>query len=150
MRQVFPIGLLVAGLASSPAYSQALQNMLDQLAAPATTVEAPVVVNGRFSDVGEQALVVSFETKPEIRLVADPGMTVTPLFSEGVTWLADGEVELRYEGEEYFEPLPTIRIPFAAEDADEVRARINYAFCVIDEQCLFGEAVVEVDLSDLE
>ena len=40
----------------------------------------------------------------------------------------------------YFAEPPTVRVPFAHEDGRPVEAKVEYAYCLVDYQCLFGEA----------
>ena len=45
-------------------------------------------------------------------------------------------------GRDYFAAPPTIRVPFAGEDGKPVEAEVEYAYCLVDYQCLFGETKV--------
>ncbi len=130
------------------AASQELQSLLDRIASNKVDTSNSIQVDARISDVAGYALVVSIEPEATVRLVSDPGIRVTPLLSEGVIWNTAGSVEVRDTDHDYFDVAPTIRLPFTENAARTVRARVEYAYCIIDQQCLFGEQFVEVALDN--
>lgn len=89
-------------------------------------------------------LVVTLVPKGEVKLVADPGIVITPLPRDGVTWRTAEPVSRIEPGGDYFAEPPTLRVPFAGEDGKPVEATVEYAYCLVDYQCLFGEARVSV------
>jgi hypothetical protein len=42
----------------------------------------------------------------------------------------------------YFDDPPILRLPFDGGDGKPVKASVEYAYCLVDYQCLFGEATV--------
>ena len=88
------------------------------------------------------ALVVSFATEGDVKLVADPGIVVEPLGRNGLTWDSPEPVEKKTVGLDYFSAPPVIKLPFAEEDGEPIEARVEYAYCFVDYQCLFGEQIV--------
>jgi hypothetical protein len=90
------------------------------------------------------ALVVVVEPRGKFKLVADPGITITPTPQPGVEWLVplphrhvDPEIS-------YFTPPATVRLPFQADGAAPLEILVEYAYCVVDYQCFFGEEVLQV------
>lgn len=89
-------------------------------------------------------VVVVIEPRGSFKLVADPGITVTPTAQPGVQWLVplphrhvDSEIQ-------YFTPPATVRLPFRAQGEAPLEILVEYAYCVVDYQCLFGEEVLTV------
>ena len=60
--------------------------------------------------------------RAQVKLVADPGVTVTPVPRDGVAWAAATPVSAVEPGRDYFAEPPTIRVPFAGEDGKPVEA----------------------------
>jgi hypothetical protein len=119
-----------------------LASLLGKLA-PASVPQGSVEVMGWIErDGGVQALVVTLVAKGKVKLVADPGVTVTPVPREGIAWNAEEPVSAIDAHADYFAEPPTIRIPFAGEDGKPVEADVEYAYCLVDYQCLFGTAKV--------
>jgi hypothetical protein len=89
-------------------------------------------------------LVVRREPRGQIKLIADPGITVTPTPRPGLarrTELPYRQVDPEIE---YFSPPATVRLPFTAGDDAPVELRVEYAYCVVDFQCFFGEETLTV------
>jgi hypothetical protein len=124
------------------AAAEPLSALLGQIA-PAKAPEGTVDVVGWVERDGTKPeLVVTLIPKGRVKLVADPGVVVTPVARDGVEWAAAQPVS-RVEGSRsYFAEPPTIRLPFAGEDGKPVEAAVEYAYCLVDYQCLFGEARV--------
>ena len=131
---VLPAGAAVA--------AEPLAALLGQIA-PAKAPEGSVDVVSWVERNGAQPeLVVTLVPKGRVKLVADPGMTVTPVARDGVAWASAAPVSEVDSGRDYFEAPPTIRVSFSGEDGKPVQAAVEYAYCLIDYQCLFGETTV--------
>ena len=116
--------------------------LLDRLApakAPQGTVE---VVSWIERSGARPELVVTFVPKGRAKLVADPGVSITPVPRPGVTWASETPVSATVPGQDYFAAPPTVRVAFVGEDGQPVEAAVEYAYCLVDHQCLFGEARV--------
>jgi hypothetical protein len=133
---------LVLPMAASAAAAEPLATLLDQIA-PAKAPEGSVDVVGWVErDGARPELVVTLVPKGQVKLVADPGIVVTPVARDGVEWAAVQPVSRVDGSRSYFAEPPTIRLPFAGEDGKPVEAAVEYAYCLVDYQCLFGEARV--------
>jgi hypothetical protein len=133
---------LVLPMAASAAAAEPLATLLDQIA-PAKAPEGSVDVVGWVEHDGARPeLVVTLVPKGQVKLVADPGIVVTPVARDGVEWAAVQPVSRVDGSRSYFAEPPTIRLPFAGEDGKPVEASVEYAYCLVDYQCLFGEARV--------
>ncbi|MFO1069798.1 MAG: hypothetical protein U1E14_14865 [Geminicoccaceae bacterium] len=132
----------LAVVALPAAASDNLQNLLDNLAPPAVP-QGSVDVTGWIETSPEgQELVVSLVPHGAAKLVGDPGITVTPL----PTPAAGEPVALVKPDEPYLKEPPQVRVPLAAMPAGApVEAQVDYAYCLADYQCLFGEARVRVE-----
>jgi hypothetical protein len=86
------------------------------------------------------ALVIQLVPRGGARLVADPGIVASGVTSPGLAWAAE-EVKLQESGVSYFATPPVVRLPFQGQ-VPSVTARVEYAYCIVDWQCLFGDAVV--------
>ena len=132
-------GMLVAGGAMA---TEPLSSMLAKLA-PAKPPEGSIdVVSWVERDGASPELVVTLVPKGQVKLVADPGVTVTPVARDGVAWSGSGPVSRVEADQGYFAEPPTVRVPFAHEDGRPVEAKVEYAYCLVDYQCLFGTAKV--------
>jgi hypothetical protein len=128
--------------AAEPSVSDLLQRLAPKAAAPGASVEVLAWAEGT---PPARTLVVTFATKGEAKLVADPGVSVRPLPRAGLTW-ADAEPAVRLvPGRDYFAAPPILRLPFRSA-AGPVEAHVEYAYCLVARQCLFGEETVRVDL----
>ncbi len=90
------------------------------------------------------AVVVAVAPRAGVKLVADPGITVTPTERPGIAWdtpLPRRKVE---PGVDYFTPPATVRLPFTATDDRPVELRVEYAYCVVNFQCFLGEKTLSV------
>ena len=120
--------------------AESLSTLLGQIA-PAKAPEGTVEVMGWVERDGTRPeLVVTLIPKGQVKLVADPGVVVTPVPRDGIEWAAAQPVSRADGGRGYFAEPPTIRLPFAGEDGWPVEAAVEYAYCLVDYQCLFGEA----------
>jgi hypothetical protein len=134
---------LPGGVPATPPLDALIQQF--QAGAPPTTdgVELDAWVE-RTAD-GRQ-VVVEIEPQGALKLVADPGITITPTVRPGVTWLlplphrhVDPQVD-------YFAPPALVRLPFAMSDHRPLELLVEYAYCVVDFQCFFGEETLTVAL----
>ncbi|HEX5796244.1 MAG TPA: hypothetical protein VFY19_10405 [Geminicoccaceae bacterium] len=92
-------------------------------------------------------IVVVVAPRGATKLVADPGITVTPTARPGLAWgtaLPYRKVEPEVE---YFTPPATLRLPFTSRDREPVELLVEYAWCVVDFQCFFGEETLKVALN---
>lgn len=144
-----PSAALILAIAATAATApvgagQPLGSLLDQLA-PAKVPEGSVeVLSWIERDGGQPELVVTLAPKGAVKLVANPGMTVTPVARDGIAWASTAPVSEIDPARDYFPAPPTIRLPFTAEDGKPVEAGVEYAYCLVDYQCLFGEAKISV------
>ena len=141
MRHAVPLACLI--LAAAPAgAAESLGSLLDQLA-PAAVPQGSVEVMSWVERNGAvPELVVTLVPKGEVKLVADPGVVVTPVPRDGLQWKAAEPVSSVDAERDYFDEPPTLRVPFAGEDGKPVEAEVEYAYCLVDYQCLFGTAKV--------
>ena len=143
--RLLPLASLLAASMAMPAQAgEPLSTLLGQIApakAPAGSVE---VLSWVERNGTRPELVVTLVPKGQVKLVADPGVTVTPVARSGVTWSAPAASSAVEPGHDYFREPPTLRLPFTAEDGKPVEAGVEYAYCLVDYQCLFGEAKVSV------
>ena len=134
------IGAGAAGAADQVEPRPDLDRLIEQFNAGAQRTHGSVRVDAwTETGHGSDALVVVLEPQGEFKLVADPGITVTPMERPGVEWLvplpyrhADSELQ-------YFTPPASLRLPFRASDDQPLEILVEYAYCVVDYQCFFGE-----------
>ena len=117
-----------------------LDRLIDQFNAGARQTNGSVHLDawieaGRESD----ALVVVVEPRGEFKLVADPGITVTPAEQPGVEWLVPLPYRHADPEMQYFAPPASLRLPFRATQEQPLEVLVEYAYCVVDYQCFFGE-----------
>lgn len=93
---------------------------------------------------GGQELVVLVAPEGEAKLVADPGITVTPAGRQGVEWLVPLPHRLIDPKSEYLDPPAMARLPFIADDDQPLRLLVEYAYCFVNYQCFFGEQELTV------
>ena len=130
--------LVVAATLAPATAEQPLSELLGQLGPPKAPKGSVEVMGWVERAGGRPELVVTLVPTGAVKLVADPGVTVTPVPRAGLVWSADQPVS-RIDGEhDYFAEPPTIRVPFAGEDGKPIEAEVEYAYCLIDYQCLFG------------
>ncbi|HMR32486.1 MAG TPA: hypothetical protein PKA13_15515 [Geminicoccaceae bacterium] len=138
-------GLALAVLLGTAARAAELKALLDQLAPPPATQQGRVDVTGWLETSPQGTdLVVTLTPRGVARLAADPGIVVTPLARPDGE--APGEpVELVDPNLGYLTEPPVLRVPLPRHDGGEVEAQVDYAYCLVSSQCLFGEAVVRVE-----
>jgi hypothetical protein len=96
------------------------------------------------SDPERSEVVVVLEPQGEFKLVADPGITVTPTEQPGVEWLVPLPYRLVDPETSYFTPPAALRLPFRADAGQPLELLVEYAYCVVEYQCFFGEEVLTV------
>ena len=94
-------------------------------------------------DAGKE-VVVMVVPEGDTKLVADPGITVTPAARLGVDWQLPLPHRLVDTERDYFDPPATIRLPFTSTDDQPLQLLVEYAYCFVDFQCFFGEAELTV------
>ena len=89
-------------------------------------------------------VVVVLEPQGAFKLVADPGITITPTEQPGVEWLVP--LPHRHVDPEspYFTPPAAVRLPFRRDAGQPLEILVEYAYCVVDYQCFFGEELLSV------
>jgi hypothetical protein len=111
----------------------------------AAPVQDGVTVEGWVEDGPAGAeVVVRLEPRGAIKLIADPGITITPRARPGVDWLTELPYRRIDPAAEYFAPPAMVRLPLAASDGQPVELLVEYAYCVVDFQCFFGEETLTV------
>jgi hypothetical protein len=142
---------LVAGAAAPAAGTEvtAIGSSLDELiqrfgATPQPAPRGEVRLDAWIESEGEEhTVVVSIAPEGETRLIADPGITVAPVGEQpGITWLVPLPHRHVDPAREYFDPPAAVRMPFSGEDDLPIELEVEYAYCVIDFQCFFGEETV--------
>jgi hypothetical protein len=83
-------------------------------------------------------VVVRLVPQGSAKLVADPGISVAPVDELGLP--SGAVVSLKDVSREYFDLPPVLEIEPGAAPA----LRVEYAYCVIAKQCLFGDTIVQV------
>jgi hypothetical protein len=89
-------------------------------------------------------LVIVIAPRGQTKLVADPGITVTPTARAGVEWRTPLPHRKVDPAIDYFTPPATLRLPFTSSDHQPLELLIEYAWCVVDFQCFFGEQTLTV------
>ena len=137
-----------AVLAESQQANVPLDQLIERFNETAPEVEDGVQLDAWVEQAGGgRQLVVLVEPQGETKLIADPGITVTPTEQVGVEWLVPLPHRHIDPAIEYFEPPAAIRLPFASNDEQPVEFLVEYAYCVIDYQCFFGEETLTVATS---
>jgi hypothetical protein len=101
-----------------------------------------------WSETGPEgsAIVVVVAPRGGTKLVADPGITVTPSAGPGITWRTPLPYRKVEPGTDYLEPPATLRLPFTGTERQPVELQVEYAYCVVDFQCFLGEETLTVAL----
>lgn len=131
-------GAALAALAAPAAAEDGVAALLGRLApglAPAPRVEITARLD---AGAAEPALLVRLEPAAGTRLVADPGISIVlGERAAPVTWVLPGQ--------DYFAAPPEVRIPLSGAEAQGPwPVQVEYAYCVVERQCLFGEATLLV------
>jgi len=154
LRNGLAVALLVAAppaLAAGPG-TLSLEELLQSYGSTAPgQPEAEVRVDAWIErlDDGRNEVVIVLEPEGDTRLNAEPGITVTPEADQGLAW----EVTLPHRhvdpAIDYFEPSAIVRMPFEGEPDQPIRVLVEFAYCVVDFQCYFGEEELSIaELAD--
>lgn len=141
---------MVAGApapASSPAGGATeLDHLLQQFRGDAPQPEGEVRLEAWVESGadGPQVVVVRIEPQGRTKLISDPGITVTPRERAGIRWLVPVPYRHVDPGIDYFSGPASVRLPFAADDERPLELHVEYAWCLIDYQCFFGEETLSV------
>lgn len=139
------VALLLPLLAVPPAAADPLGQLLERAAPGGPTAAEAVIVHGWIERGGTHPeVVVQLRAEPPARLVADPGITVGATPRDGLAWLISLPHHVFESGRAYFDDGAVVRLPFVAEDGHPIALQIDYAWCLTDLICLFGEAEVVV------
>jgi hypothetical protein len=134
------LGAMLAGPAQGADQAVEVDSLLKQFEPGAPQTKGSVRVDA-WTEIGPEsdALVVVLEPQGDFKLVADPGITVTPTARQGIEWLVP--LPYRHVDSElqYFSPPASLRLPFRAKDDQPLEILVEYAYCVVDYQCFFGE-----------
>lgn len=144
-------GLVALLAAAGAAAAEGVDALLRRLApGPAGTAAAAgsVRIDGRLERDGARVeLVVTLTPEGEARLVADPGVQLTPRAGPAGPWAATGLVERVEPSTGYFAGPVELRVPVVPGAAGTALADLAYAWCLVDRVCLLGEAEVAVPLA---
>ena len=139
---VGPGSAATPGTGPAPAGDLRLDRLLDRLGPGASEIEAVVEVAAWIEPAGAGAseVVLSLTPVGGAKLVADPGITVTPVVEPGggVAWRMPLPYHLVDADAQYFAEPPLIRLPVAGREAGPIDLDVEYAYCVVDYICLFG------------
>lgn len=139
------IGASAAGAAEGVAPGPELDRLIEQFNADARPTAGSVQLDAWIERAPEGSeVVVVLEPQGEFKLVADPGITITPTAQPGVEWLVP--LPYRHVDPEisYFTPPAAVRLPFRADVEQPLELLVEYAYCVVDYQCFFGEELLTV------
>jgi hypothetical protein len=94
-------------------------------------------------DAGKELVIVVIP-EGDTKLVADPGITVTPAARIGVEWHLPLPHRMVDTERDYFDPPAMVRLPFTSTDDQPLQLLVEYAWCFVDFQCFFGEQELTV------
>ena len=135
----------VPALAQSPeTAAPPLEQLIERFNAGAP--EQDRVQIDAWTEIGPEGseLVIVIAPRGETKLVADPGITVTPTARAGVEWRTPLPHRKVDSAIDYFTPPATLRLPFTSSDDQPLELLVEYAWCVVDFQCFFGEQTLTV------
>jgi hypothetical protein len=143
----FLLGALVFACPAASAADADLGKLLDSLG-PAKVPKGGVSVTSWIEGPPAAAdLVVRVEPHGAARIVTEPAVTVTGEPQTGVSWPAaavSSDPPATFTG--YVTGPVELRLPFRATGSAPVSALVEYAYCLVDYQCLFGEERVTAAL----
>ncbi len=141
----------LAGPAGADTAKPSLDQLIERFRSEAPKVEAEVRIDA-WVEPGDGSgrpdeMVITLLPEGVTKLNADPGITVTPAAQTGVDW----QVALPHRHQDmniaYFEPPATVRMPFKASGVEPIELLVEYAYCLVDYQCFFGEETLSVALT---
>lgn len=121
-----------------PAFALLLLTAFAPMAQAAAEVDVMAWVE---RDGAAYELVLNFTPRGGAKLVADPGIALEPLPGRSGPRLEHVE-----PGRAYFDAPLALRVPIDADPGEQIGARVSYAYCIVEQQCLFGETVVNVTI----
>jgi hypothetical protein len=134
-----------AGGADEDASGSELDRLIEQFDAGAPEAEGSVRLDAWIETGAEpDEVVVVLEPQGAFKLVADPGITITPTAQPGVEWLVPLPYRHVDSESQYFTPPASLRLPFRADAEQPLEILVEYAYCVVDYQCFFGEELLTV------
>ena len=157
MRKVGPRGVVATMLGmllanGMPAFATSPEKgapMLDRLLRPfqesAPQPDAEVRLDA-WVEAGADGpeLVVRIEPEGRTKLIADPGITITPSEREGLRWGTAMPYRHVDPTIDYFPGPAALRMPFTLDDQQPIELLVEYAYCVVDYQCFFGEETLSI------
>ncbi|MEZ5935969.1 MAG: hypothetical protein R3F54_29460 [Alphaproteobacteria bacterium] len=151
MRLLTPcLALLAMSSTAAAAGSPSLDQLIKEFQSEAPKVEAEVRIDAWVDEADAPGqpdeIVITLLPEGQTKLNADPGITVTPADQPGVDWAVPTPYRHQDTSITYFEPPATIRLPFTASENRPVDILVEYAYCLVDYQCFFGEETLRVDL----
>jgi hypothetical protein len=139
------IGMGAADAADEIAPAPDLDRLIEQFDAGAPQAEGSVQLDAWIEAGAERdEVVVVLEPQGAFKLVADPGITITPTAQPGVEWLVPLPYRHVDPESQYFTPPASVRLPFRADGEQPLEILVEYAYCVVDYQCFFGEEFLTV------
>jgi len=133
-----------AGAASPQPAGPPLDQLIQQFNAGAPQQDGVEIEAWPESGPEGPEIVVVVAPRGATKLVADPGITVTPSIRPGIAWRAPLPYRKVDPALDYFTPPATLRLPFTGSDGGPVDLLVEYAYCVVDFQCFFGEETLTV------
>lgn len=148
VRRLYVLATILAAITSytSPSLAQSskLGDLFNQVA-PAPAPEIGVdIVTWIERNQGQSYARLSIMPQNGARLVADPGITVTPIIETLGAWVNESEISHVIEGQSYFESPPILDLGLVIEDGRPLSANVHFAYCLVDDICLFGEETVSI------
>lgn len=153
MKRLTPLLTTLAMLSSATAAGgQSLEDLIKKFDSEAPVVEAEVKIDA-WVEPGDGAgqpaeMVITILPEGDTKLNADPGITITPADQVGIAW----QVALPHRHQDmsitYFDPPAMIRMPFTASDDQPAEILVEYAYCLVDYQCFFGEEMLSVAMPE--
>jgi hypothetical protein len=126
---------------SSPTLDRLLQPFQESAPRPEAEVRLDAWVEAG-SDGPE--VVVRIEPEGRTKLIADPGITITPSEREGLRW----RIAMPYRHVDatidYLPGPAALHLPFNVDDQQPIELLVEYAYCIVDYQCFFGEETLSV------
>ncbi len=146
------LAMLSPATAAGGAGGESLEALIQKFQSDAPKVEAEVKIDA-WVEPGDgngqpDEMVITILPEGQTKLNADPGITITPADQVGIEW----QVTLPHRHQDqtitYFEPPAMIRMPFTASDNQPAEILVEYAYCVVDYQCFFGEETLTVAMPE--
>jgi hypothetical protein len=138
------VGAAGADTTGPASAAPALEQLIERFNAGAP--EQDGVAIDAWTETGAEGseLVIVIVPRGATKLVADPGITVTPTARAGVAWRTAPPFRKVDPTIDYFTPPATLRLPFTSSDHQPLELLVEYAWCVVDFQCFFGERTLTV------